>query len=545
MSDVGDSGLLRNSALMAAGTVTSRITGVIRDMAMTAALGFFIVSDAFSLGNTLPNIIYILVAGGTLNAVFIPQLVRHMKDDSDAGQAFADRLLSVVGVILLALSVVSVIAAPYIVSVYASSTMPQAEFDLAVAFARLCLPQMFFYGAYTMLQQVLNARGKFAAAFFAPVANNLVAIFVFVAFLVVVQPNSENLSNLSAGQVWWLGLGSTIGVALQAVILFPALIRTGYRFKFRTDWRGAGLGHSARLAKWTIYLVIVNQIAFAIITRFATQANVASAAAGDVAIGLTSYQKANLIFILPHSVITISLVTALLPQLSRLSHENNLVELGRQVSRSARLVLALMIPIAGLLAVTGPNIAVLFFGNGVAGADAANAVGVIVACFAFGLPAYSLIYILNRAWFSMEDTRTPFWIAVGINIVMLIVAVPLFGVAALNQKVAMFGIGYSVAYVAMSAFAWWHLNRQLGTLETQKTLQVTMKLFISAAVGTITTSVALSLIPASLSPIANFATIAGLWIFGLSMFAVIANLLRIEEVATGIRLVTARIRRSS
>ena len=545
MSDVGDSGLLRNSALMAAGTATSRITGVVRDMAMTAALGFFIVSDAFSLGNTLPNIIYILVAGGTLNAVFIPQLVRHMKDDSDAGQAFADRLLSIVGVLLLALSVISVIAAPYIVSLFASSRMPQAEFDLAVAFARLCLPQMFFYGAYTMLQQVLNARGKFAAAFFAPVANNLVAIFVFVAFLVVVQPNAENLSNLSAGQVWWLGLGSTLGVALQAAILFPALIRTGYRFKFRTDWRDAGLGHSARLAKWTIYLVLVNQIAFAIISRFATQANAASAAAGDVAIGLTSYQKANLIFILPHSVITISLITALLPQLSRLSHENNLVELGRQVSRSARLVLALMIPIAGLLAVTGPNIAVLFFGNGVAGADAANAVGVIVSLFAFGLPAYSLIYILNRAWFAMEDTRTPFWIAVGINIVMLIVAVPLFGVAALNQKVAMFGIGYSVAYVAMAVFAWWHLNRQLGTLETQTTLQVTMKLFISAAVGTITTSVALSLVPTNLSQLANFATIAGLWIFGLGMFVAIASLLRIDEVATGIRLISARIRRSS
>jgi putative peptidoglycan lipid II flippase len=228
-------------------------------------------------------------------------------------------------------------------------------------------------------------------------------------------------------------LGSTVGVALQAVILFPALIRTGYTFRFRRDWKGSGLGHSARLAKWTIYLVIVNQIAFAIITRFATQANITAAAAGEVAVGLTSYQKANLIFILPHSVITISLVTALLPQLSRLSHENNLAELGRQISRSSRLVLALMIPIAGLLAITGPNIAVLLFGNGVAGADAANAVGVIVALFAFGLPAYSLIYILNRAWFAMEDTRTPFWIAVGINAVMLIVAVPLFGIAGINR----------------------------------------------------------------------------------------------------------------
>ncbi len=539
-----ESGLLRNSALMAAGTVTSRITGVIRDMAMTAALGFFIVSDAFSLGNTLPNILYILVAGGTLNAVFIPQLVRHMRDDDDNGQAFSDRLLSVVGAILLALSVLSVLAAPLIVRLYATATMPESEFDLAVAFARLCLPQIFFYGAYTMLQQVLNARGKFAAAFFAPVANNIVAIVVFISFLIVVQPNADNLSNLSSGQIWWLGLGSTLGVALQAIILFPALLRTGYKFSFRTDWKNAGLGHSARLAKWTIYLVIANQIAFAIITRLATQANVAAAKAGEVAIGLTSYQKANLIFILPHSVITISLVTALLPQLSRLSHEKNFSELGKQVSRATRLVLALLIPIAGLLAITGPSIAVLLFGNGVAGAEAANAVGVIVALFAFGLPAYSVIYVLNRAWFAMEDTRTPFWIAVGVNIIMLISAVPLFMLATANYKVAMFGIGYSVAYVAMAIFAWRYLNKQIKTLESAQTLFVTLKLFISAMLATILCAVLRNFLPTSQSQIQNLAFVIGLWIVGGASFVVVANLLRIDEVSQGIRLVSARLRRS-
>ncbi|MEY4322471.1 MAG: putative peptidoglycan biosynthesis protein MviN [Actinomycetota bacterium] len=539
-----ESGLLRNSALMAAGTVTSRITGVIRDMAMTAALGFFIVSDAFSLGNTLPNIIYILVAGGTLNAVFIPQLVRHMREDDDNGQAFSDRLLSAVGAILLSLSVLSVLAAPLIVRLYATASMPQAQFDLAVAFARLCLPQIFFYGAYTMLQQVLNARGKFAAAFFAPVANNLVAIFVFISFLIVVQPNADNLSNLSNGQIWWLGFGSTLGVALQAIILFPALLRSGYKFSFRSDWKNAGLGHSARLAKWTIYLVIANQIAFAIITRLATQANVSAANAGEVAIGLTSYQKANLIFILPHSVITISLVTALLPQLSRLSHEKNFAELGRQVSRATRLVLALLIPIAGLLAITGPDIAVLLFGNGVAGAEAANSVGVIVALFAFGLPAYSVIYVLNRAWFAMEDTRTPFWIAVGVNLIMLAAAIPLFMMATTNYKVAMFGIGYSIAYVAMALYAWRHLNNQLRTLESSVTLFVTLKLFISAMLATMLCAFVHNFTPATPTQLQNLATVTALWIVGGVSFVAIANVLRIDEVSQGIRLISARVRRS-
>jgi len=127
----------RNSAVMAAGTVVSRITGIGRDIAMTAALGFYLVSDAYSLGNSLPTMIYILVIGGALNAVFIPQLVRRMKDDADDGKAYADRLLTITATALLVLSVVAVAAAPWIVDLYTPADYPQAEYDLAVAFARL------------------------------------------------------------------------------------------------------------------------------------------------------------------------------------------------------------------------------------------------------------------------------------------------------------------------------------------------------------------------------------------------------------------------
>ena len=143
---------------------------------MTAALGFFLVSDAYSLGNSLPTVVYILVIGGALNAVFIPQLVRRMKDDPDGGRAYADRLITLVATILLVLSVVAVVAAPWIVRLYTTSQFPPGEYDLAVAFARLCLPQVFFYGLYTLLSQVLNARGRFGMPMFAPIANNVIAI---------------------------------------------------------------------------------------------------------------------------------------------------------------------------------------------------------------------------------------------------------------------------------------------------------------------------------------------------------------------------------
>ena len=243
-------------------------------------------------------------------------------------------------------------------------------------------------------------------------------------------------------------------------------------------------------------------------------------------------------------MITISLVTALLPHLSKLAHDKNLEELGRQVSRTTRLVLAMMLPTAGLLTITAPALAVLLFGNGVAGADAANAVGIIVSYFAFGLPAYSMIYVLNRAWFAMEDTRTPFWIAVGINLVMLLVSIPLFYAASINNKVAMFGIGYSIAYLIMAVAAWLHLNRRIRTLESTQTLLVGLKLFIGAAIATLFASVVTSLLPTPSSQLQTLGNVLCVWTLSIVVYLACSHLLRIAEVQQALRLAGSRLRRS-
>ena len=522
---------------MAAGTVLSRVTGVLRDIAMTAALGFAVVSDAYSLGNTLPNILYILVAGGALNAVFIPQLVRHMKSDDDAGKAFADRLLSAVGVLLLALSVITVIAAPLIVNLYTSSDVGSAEYSLAVAFARLCLPQIFFYGAYTMLQQVLNARGSFATAMFAPIANNIVAIVVFVGFLFVAGPTAATGGTLSDGQVWWLGAGTTLGVALQAAVLLPPLVKSGYRFNFRSDWRGGGLGHAGGLALWTVGLVAVNQIAYAVITRLATTANLEAAQAGITAAGLTTYQKAHLVFVLPHSVITVSLVTALLPRLSALAHEGNLSEVGAQVGRALRLTLALLVPVAALLAVTAPDVTQLLFGYGAAGVDAARVTGEVVSIFALGLPAYSAVYVLYRAWYAMEDTRSPFFIAVLVNLVNAGLGLALFAAAALPGKIQALGWSYTAAYVVAAVAAFFALSRRLSSLDGRLLLSSTLRLCLAAATAAGSAQLVGALPLGALLP-----TLVLQWLVGGGVFVGAAMVLRINEVRDGIGLALSRIR---
>lgn len=454
--------LLAPSAVMATGTITSRVTGIARDIAMAAALGFYLVSDAFSLGNSLPTILYILVIGGALNAVFIPQLVRRMKEDADQGKAYADALLTVAATVLLVLSVAAVIAAPWIVDLYTPADYPQAEYELAVAFARLCLPQIFFYGLYSMLSQVLNARGRFGAPMFAPIANNVIAIATFLLFIAVAGTSAAADGALTTDQVLILGIGTTLGVVLQALILIPLLSRAGYLWRPSFAWREQGLGHAAKLAAWTVGLVLVNQIAYLVITRFATQANVDASAAGAVAAGLTTYQKAHLVFMLPHSVITVSVVTALLPALSRVAHAGRMRQVGADVSGAMRLITAAITPIAAILAVTGPGVAILLFGYGAATADQAALMGQIVSIFMLGLIPFTLFYVLLRGFYALEDTRSPFVITVIFSAVWLVVVNAFFGSQSPGGgQIAVIAIGYVLSYWLALSIAWIWLSIRL------------------------------------------------------------------------------------
>lgn len=487
--------LLRSSAMMATGTVVSRVTGIARDIAMTAALGFFITSDAFSLGNTLPNILAILVAGGALNAVFIPQLVRHIKDDTDGGAAYADRLLTVVTLWLIVVTTVAIAFAPQLVSIYASSDYTPEHAALATAFARWCLPQIVFYGLFTMWSQVLNARGHFAVPMFAPIVNNVVSIATFIAFMRVTTHGEVVNASLTATQIAVLGAGTTLGVIAQACTLVPVLFRAGYRYRPRFDLRDNGLGHAGSLALWTLGLVVVNQLAYVVVTRLATSANGLAAAAGSTAAGLTTYQKAHLVFMLPHSVITVSLVTALLPQLSRIAHMGDLREVGTSVASAIRLISALIVPVAAILLVLAPTFTSLMFGFGAATHDSAVLTGHVVQVFALGLLPFTLVYLLFRGWYALEDTRSPFWVTVLINIVNLGLSVPLFAAVPLALKVPALAVAYVIAYWVALVVAWPRLERRLGHLETASTVQALVRMTVAGIVAAAAGAIVLAALP--------------------------------------------------
>jgi len=546
--------LLGPSTVMATGTVVSRITGIARDIALAAALGFYLVSDAYSLGNSLPTIIYILVVGGALNAVFIPQLVRRMEKDDDGGNAYADRLITLTGSVLLALSILAVVAAPWIVNLYTPADYPQSQYDLAVAFARLCLPQIFFYGAYTMLSQVLNARGTFGAPMFAPIANNIVAITTFVLFIIVAGTSAAADGALTTGQVLLLGIGTTAGVVVQAAILVPILRRAGYRWRPRFDWKGQGLGKAAKLAGWTVGLVLVNQITYIVITRLAAQANVDAAASGATAAGITTYQKAHLVFMLPHSVITISIVTALLPALSRLAHEGKLKEVGEDVAGAMRLVAALVVPIAAMLFVLGSDVSVLLFGYGAATTNQAAVMGDVVSIFMIGLLPFTLFYVLLRGFYAMEDTRTPFVVTVIFSVIMLALVLWLFtfltdlGVtSAGGPQIAGIALGYALAYWCGFVVLWWWLARRLGSLQSGATAWVLLRLLIAGGIAvfmaglTRTATLDLLISDGLNTQLTSLVLIMAAVIVGVPAFFLVAWLLRVREVSAAVAMVKSRV----
>lgn len=540
---------------MAVGTITSRITGVVRDIAIAAAIGSAIIADAYYLGNSLPNIIYILVIGGALNAIFIPQLIRHMKHDADGGDGYADRLITLVGLVLFVLAIVTIICAPLIVDLYATADFDPQEREVAIAFTRFCLPQVLFYGLYTMFSQVLNSRLHFAAPMFAPIINNLVVIGTAMAFIMMTV-GQVTVGNITPQQIMLLGLGTTIGVITQALILIPFMVKIGYRYRPKFNFRGYGLRKSGTLAGWTIGLVLVNQIGFLVITRLATRANVIAQASGEFSQGLATYQRAFLVFMLPHSVITISLVTALLPRMSKAAADGLLDQVADKVAGGMRIITALITPCAAVIGFFGPAFGTIFFGYGANAGEPAAYTGVVISMFAIGLLPFSLFYTLLRGWYSVEDTRSPFLVTVGYNVIAIPLTIFLSSIAPEEYQVASLALAYSISYWFTLAFTWYFLRKRLGSLDSWHTLSTIGRTIIAAVtaaglglaasiwvVGS-QTGDSFSTNALSHSWLAAVATLAIGGLITLMLYLLFSWLLRISEVQEGLAGITHRIRRS-
>ncbi|MER5485704.1 murein biosynthesis integral membrane protein MurJ [Streptomyces sp. NPDC002812] len=450
--------MLRSGALMAAGSVVSRATGFVRSAVIVAALGTTLLGDGYAVANTVPNILYILLIGGALNAVFVPELVRAAKEHEDGGAAYTDRLLTVCTAALLVLTTAAVLAAPLIVSAYTPYSGGQES--VTVALARYCLPQILFYGLFTLLGQVLNARGRFGAMMWTPVLNNLVVIAVFGLFLTVSRGAGDGLS---AADTRLLGIGTTAGIVVQALGLIPSLRAARFRWRPRFDWRGSGLARPLRNAGWLVLLVLTNQIAYWVVTRLSTATGEHAVAAGLAGgAGYTAYSNAYLLWMVPQGIVTVSLVTALMPRMSSAATDGDLGAVRKDVSYALRSSAALIVPAAALFAALAPWVTGSVFEYGRTGpADVAVMAGMLAA-FAPGLIAYSAQYVLSRGFYALSDTRTPFFL--NLSIAALNAGLSAAAYLLLPPRWAVTGMAAacSIAFTVGAAVTAYVLSRRLG-----------------------------------------------------------------------------------
>ena len=456
--ETGQASVLRSSGVMAIGTLGSRVTGFLRTIAQSYALGVLGIATAYNLSNTLPNVVYNLALGGILTSVIVPLIVNAKKRDPSSGGAYEQRMFTLVTAALLGVTVVATAAAVPIVLVYSgvAVTRHPAELHLAVIFAYFFIPQIFFYGLSSLIGAVLNTRNSFAAPMWTPIINNFVVIGV-LALYVAVAGLHRDPATISGAQVQLLGLGTTLGIVAQTVALLPALRRVGFRWQPRTDFRRAEVTEIGRMAGWMFGYIAATQIAFLVTTKIAT----------DTSSGVTDYNYAWLLFQLPYAVVGISVITALLPRMSAHASEGRLSLVRDDFSAGIRLASVIVVPCSLVLAVLGPALAEIFLAHGATTPADAHYMGVVFAVFCLGLLPYMVFQLQLRVFYSLHDSKTPALIGAVTMTLNIMANVIALHVLSKGDLVAGLGVGFGLANLLGTAIAWRILDRRLGGLGGQ------------------------------------------------------------------------------
>jgi putative peptidoglycan lipid II flippase len=551
-SEPTSSGVLSASGVMAVGTLISRLTGFVRATLLAAAIGMAVHAEAFNVANTIPNSLYILVAGGVFNTVLVPQLVRAIKNDPDGGDAYANRIVTLGAVVLAGVTAVLLLVAPLFLRLVVDSkffTDPvlTAERESLIDFARWCLPQIFFYGMFVLFGQILNARGRFGPMMWAPIANNVLSIGFILVYLVAYSDRAS-VGGYTTTQEVLLGLGSTLGIVLQTALLVPYLSASGFRIRPRFDFRGTGLGHTLRLGMWTVGFVIVNQLAFYVMVHRATSGPASVSHGESPSSGFTVYSNAFLFTQVPHSIVTVSLATATMPLVAAMAADGRLGDVAQEMAQTLRLVLAVIVPFAVALVVLGPALATVMFSWGASAGDTGPLGNTLIA-FAPGLLMFSVHYIVLRGFYAVEDTRTPFFIQCIISAVNITLAITLTAVVDPQHVAPMLALAYGASYVVGSIVSISVLSVRLGGLDRRGLVSFACRVATAAVPAALLAAVTLrGLDSAGLDVDAkrdSLLMLAAGGSVGLVVYLAVARALHIEEIAKVLSLVARRGRRGS
>jgi putative peptidoglycan lipid II flippase len=486
--------------------------------------------------------LYILLAGGIFNAVLVPQLVRALRHDPDRGDAYTSRVVTVAALFLVAVTVLLVVAAPLLVDLVAPS-FDGAVRDSAIAFTRLCLPQVFFYGMYVLVGQILNARGSFGPMMWAPIANNVIAVAVLLVYIVVYgqAEGAEVSGGYTPGQQLLLGLGSTLGIAVQLLILVPYLRRSGFVYRPRLDLRGSGLGHTLRLGIWTVLFVIVNQVAYVVVQRLATS----GAAGSPDGTGFTVYSFSFLVVMVPHSIVTVSLATAMLTRLSSHAATGDRQALAGTLASTLRAALVVIVPFVALLPVIAPDLARVVFAHGAAAEGGVDAYAPTLSLFGLGLLFFTFHYLVLRGFYALEQNRAVFFVQCAVAATNILLAVVLVDATSAEHTSPALVVAYAASYVVGSTVSYLLLRHRLGGLRSRRLLAFGGRLVIATGLATgLTLPVARVLDGLADDPGLVVAAVRLLAVGAVDvlLFLVLARLLRIAEVSQVLATLTRRSR---
>jgi putative peptidoglycan lipid II flippase len=488
----------RSSSLMALGSLASRITGFLRQVALFTVLGATVLNDSYTLSNTLPNIVYELLIGGALSSMMIPLLVRAQREDPDGGEAYTRKLITLTGAALLVATAAGLLTAPLLTQLYlGGETTSKADPALATTLAYMLLPQIFFYGLGALLGAVLNSRGSFGAFGWAPVLNNVVVLTVVGVYLAV--PDDVRLLVL--------GVGTTLGIAAQTLVLLPAARRVGFRYRPLWGW-DPRLTKAASLGAWAIVYVLIGQAGLIVTSRVATGSD-----GGAFAI----YTNAWLLLQVPYGVLGVSLLTVLMPRMSRAAAEGRTADVAADLGLGGKLASVLLVPISVLLTVFG------------------TAVGAALAVSAFGLLPFAFTMLQARVLYALTAHR---W-ATFVQLCVVATKIPLMlacpALLAPEDVVLGLAAANSTAFVVGAVVGQLLLRRMLGRVPTAAVLGTAGRSLVAAAAGMLLAAGVVALL--AQGPLATLAPLARAWaelgvavVLGGPVTVLLMRLIGIDEV---------------
>ena len=460
--------LARSSAVVAVGTGLSRLTGFLRVAVVAWAIGASALAEAYNLANNTPNLLYDLVLGGVLSATLVPVVIDAFDRDDKKG---IEAITSVVTVLLLLATVIAVAISPIIIWLYnlgADQQQADTQRDVAVPLLMLFAPQILFYGLTAVATAFLNAKRKFAAAAFAPVVNNVVVIALFIGIVSWIGSGNVTFDEVASNTSLLLvmGLGTTLGIAAMAAVLWPALKRARIPLGWNLDFRHPSVVAIAKLSGWTFGYVITNLITYAIFQILANGND-----------GVTIYAYAWIFFQVPYGLWTVSVMTAYTPELAQLHSQGSREQLSEKFSAGLRLIFVVVLPATVLMALLSQQIVDVVLQHGQFDAASADTTGNTLAALVIGLPAFSLFLYVARGFTSQKDTRTPFIL----NVAQSVIAIALAFLLVREFGVVGIAAAGTIGYVVLSLIAIGVLDRRIGAIFAKRTRETLLKIVIASA----------------------------------------------------------------